>query len=153
MNELKVYLAGGFHRDWHTYVIRRCDDEAPGVFIFLNPTVSWDRKVEMKKSEEEKEEEDRKKTQSVWWPPDKFCIRKADIVFIYFEDYRCPGGLRGTGDVFEAGMCYALDKFTIVVNEVEHRYFRSISRVFTNFKTLEEGVSHLIKCAWVGGML
>jgi hypothetical protein len=151
MNSLiKTYLAGGFYGDWHKYVINRCDDEVPGIFTFLNPIVPWikDGNDELI-SEEEKEETDKKLTQSLWWPPDKFCVRMADIVFVYFRDYRPK--LLGVGEVFEIGMCFAWDKFTIVVNEVDHRYYRGVARMFPNFKTLKEGVDYLIHCAWVGG--
>jgi nucleoside 2-deoxyribosyltransferase len=148
-HEIRVYLAGGFHGDWHKYVISRCDEEAPGVFVFLNPLISWQKSGDEHKSEELKEAEDKDKTQSIWWPPDKYCVRVADIVFIYHQDYR-PHML-GTGEVFEAGMAYALDKFVICVNEIDHRYYRNISRVFPNFLTLKEGVDFLIGCAWVGG--
>jgi len=150
LSPLKVYLAGGFHQNWHDYVIRRCDEEASGVFIFLNPLISWQKSGDSPQiSEEEKERRDKECSQSIWWPPDKYCVRVADVVFLYYQDYRPK--LLGTGNVFEAGMCYALDKFTIVVNEIDHRYYRNISRIFPNFKTLKEGADYLISCAWIGG--
>lgn len=146
---LKVYLAGGFHTDWQEQVRRACEERAPGCFVILNPKKSWDGTV--RETEEKKEADDKALGRSPWWPADKFAVVKsADIVFFNIEAYINPAKLRGTGDIFEAGMCYAADKLVVYVNQVDHRYYRGIARLFQiNEATLEAGIDALIKLAWL----
>jgi nucleoside 2-deoxyribosyltransferase len=146
---LEVYLSGGFHSDWQDRVMNAC----AGLEIdFLNPlsketdpkTLEW---VNKPLTEEQKEEMDKTRTQSPWWPMDRLAIEEADVVFVYLEDYR-PAML-GTGTVFEMGMAYALGKVVIIVNEIEHRYYREFTRIFSSYPTLDAGIEALKKCIWL----
>jgi len=151
---LRVYLSGGFHPDkdgveWGAKVSKACQ----GLSIqFLNPlekernsnTNEW---RELHLTEEEKEEKSKARTQSPWWYQDKLAVEKADVIFCYLEDYR-PKVL-GTGTIFELGMAFALGKLVILVNKIEHRYYREFEHLFVSFKTLEEGIEFLKKCVWL----
>jgi hypothetical protein len=149
---ITVYLSGGFHTPWRKEIIEACKG-LPIVFLDplckeVGPDGKWKN---IHKLENEKEYEDKLINQSPYWYTDKLAVKNADITFVYFEDYgREEGKLRGTGDVFEAGMAFALDKLVICVNEVDHRYFRQLSRLFTTFDKLEEGIKYLKeKCTWL----
>ena len=153
MRKLCVYLSGGFHSDWQDVVMDACKNEP---INFLNPLEKEKKFIKehgaekwqnIDLTEEEKEEKDKARRQSPWWYQDKLAIEKADIVFCYLEDYRPK--LLGTGTVFELGMAFALGKLVIVVNQIEHRYYREFERLFTSFPTLVEGVEHLKKCGWL----
>jgi len=148
-SKLVVYLSGGFHSDWQKTVMDACK----GLPIhFLNPleketdpeTKQWKNKP---LTEEQKEEQDKDRRQSPWWPMDKLAVEKADVVFCYLEDYRPK--LLGTGAVFELGMAYALNKLVIIVNKVDHRYYREFERLFTSYNTLFNAIEALKKCAWL----
>lgn len=149
MKELNVYLSGGFHSDWQYRVMKACGGEA---IRFLNPlekevdpnTKKW-RNLSL--TEEEKEERDKKRLQSPWWYEDKLAIQKADVILCYLEDYRPK--LLGTGTVFELGMAFAQDKLVIIVNEIEHRYYREFERLFVSFKSLDGAIEHLKKLTWL----
>jgi nucleoside 2-deoxyribosyltransferase len=151
MEKVKVYLSGGFHSNWADRVIAACDPEQ---FLFLNPlekekdpaTNAWKN---LPLAEEEKEARSKAQTQSPWWPCDKLAVAKADVIFCYMEDYRPK--LLGTGAIFELGMAYAFGKLVILVNRVEHRYYREFEHVFTSFKSLDEGIEFLKKCSWLKG--
>jgi len=152
MREVCVYLSGGFHTQWRKEVMEAC----AGLPIrFLDPLSKEVGKDGLWKNihltEHEKEERDKTRVQSPWWGCDKLAIKICDILFVNFEDYgRGEAELRGAGDVFEAGMGYMADKLVIVVNQVEHRYFREFERLFTSFKSLEEGIRFLKeKCSWL----
>ena len=149
MDKVRVYLAGGFHTDWQKRVIKECgfDD-----FYFLNPLEKeTDNKTKQWKNisltEEEKEERSKLATQATYWFSDKLAVQKADIIFCYLEDYRPK--LLGTGMIFELGMAFALGKFVILINKIEHRYYREFEHLFTSFKTLEEGIEYLKKQSWL----
>jgi len=149
MRELAVYLSGGFHTEWQNQVMEACKDLP---IRFLNPleketdpkTKKWKN---LPMTEEQKEERSKKSTQAPWWPQDKLAIKIADVIFVNMEDYR-PKVL-GTGGVFEMGMAYMADKLVILVNKIEHRYYREYEHLFVSFKTLEEGIKFLKKCAWL----
>ena len=102
-------------------------------------------------TENEKEYDAKLEKQATYWYCDKLAIKIADIIFVYFEDYgREEGKLRGTGDVFEAGMAFMADKLVICVNEVQHRYFTGLEKLFITFSTLNEGIKFLKeKCCWL----
>jgi uncharacterized protein YneR len=152
MRELCVYLSGGFHGNWRNKVIKACE----GLPIrFLDPLAKekgtdgqW-KNIHM--TEDEKEYKSKLKTQATYWYCDKLAVKIADVVFVYFESYGFDAGkLRGTGDVFEAGMAFALDKLVIVVNEVDHRYFRELVKPFIEFSNLDEGIKFLKEqCSWL----
>lgn len=149
MNKVRVYLSGGFHSDWQKKVIKACGTDD---FYFLNPL---EKEVDLKSgeyekkyiSEETKEEMSQWQRQSPWWQQDRLAIEKADVVFAYWEDYRPK--LLGTGVAFELGISYALGKVVILVNKIEHRYYREFEHLFISFKTLEEGIEHLRKMSWL----
>ena len=152
MREVCVYLSGGFHTQWRKKVMEACK----GLPIrFLDPLSKEVGKDGLWKNihltDHEKEERDKTRVQSPWWGCDKLAFKIADIIFVNFEDYGWEEGkLRGTGDVFEAGMGYMADKLVIVVNQVEHRYFREFERLFTSFRYLDEGIAFLKeKCSWL----
>jgi nucleoside 2-deoxyribosyltransferase len=132
---LKVYLCGGFHTRWQDTVEDAC--RADG-FVFINPKLNWKR--DPSRTEEEAERSDKELTTSPWWPFDRLSIDKADIVFAYLEEYTSTSGRRGTGDIFELGMAFALGKIVICVNEVDHRYYRGIARLFLTFPSLNEAI-------------
>jgi len=143
---LRVYLAGGFHTEWQEQVKAACEEKAPGRFIFYNPKEGWEDSVRM--SEEDKEIRDKEYKTSPWWPLDRYAIEHSDIIFFNIEDYRPK--LLGTGDIFEAGMCYAWSKLVIYVNQIQHRYYRGIARNFpNNFERLEDGIACLLRAAWL----
>ena len=152
MREVCVYLSGGFHTQWRKEVMEACKGLPIRFLDPLSKEVGKDGQWKnIHLTEEQKEEMDKKRVQSPWWGCDKLAFKIADIIFVNFEDYgREEGKLRGTGDVFEAGMGYMVDKLVIVVNQVEHRYFREFERLFTSYKTLEEGIAFLKeKCSWL----
>lgn len=148
MERVRVYLSGGFHSDWQGVVMKECGDEK---FYFLNPLekeVGKDRKWKnIHLTEGQKEERSKANTQAPWWQQDKLAIEKADVVFCYLEDYRPK--LLGTGTIFELGMAFALGKVVIVVNRIEHRYYREFEHLFVSFKSLEEGIAALKKMSWL----
>jgi len=153
MEKVRVYLSGGFHSDWQDVVMKECGDEK---FYFLNPLEKETKFIEEQKAkkwkninltEEQKEEKSKQQTQSPWWEQDRLAIEKADVVFCYLEDYRPK--LLGTGTIFELGMAFALGKVVIVVNKIEHRYYREFEHLFVSFKSLEEGIAALKKMSWL----
>ena len=147
---LKVYLAGGFHTNWQDLVEAVLEERAPGCFIIMNPKKDWGDTPST--PEEQKEASDKTLTHSPWWPPDKFAIEKADVVFFNVEDYGSPEKMRGTGDIFEAGIAYALGKLVVFVNQVDHRYYRQFERLFQiNAKTLDMGIQKLLRLRWLAG--
>lgn len=152
MKEVCVYLSGGFHGNWRDRVMEDCKGMPIRFFDPLakekNDDGLW-KNIHM--TEDEKEYESKLKTQSTYWYCDKLAVKIADITFVYFESYGFDEGkLRGTGDVFEAGMAFALDKLVIAVNEVDHRYFRELVKPFITFSTLDEGIKFLKeKCSWL----
>lgn len=148
-NEVTVYLSGGFHTDWQKRVMKACEGYP---IRFLNPleketdpnTKKW-RNLPL--TEEQKEERSKAARQAEWWLLDKEAVRRSTIIFCYLEDYRPK--LLGTGAIFELGMAYALDKFVILVNDIEHRYYREFEHLFVSFPTLEEGIKFLQKSSWL----
>ena len=151
---IAVYLAGGFFTEWQQKVIEACKDLP---FWFLSPNKGWVEKAIIgpdatrlsQEVENKKEELDKAKRQSPWWHWDKLAIKNCDVLFLNCEDYKNFVGLRGTGDIFEAGMAWAQDKLVIFVNQVEHRYYRGIARNFLMFETLEEGIDCLKFGKWI----
>jgi len=143
VNKVSIYLSGGFHSDWAEKVRKETGEED---FNFLNPIKNVSSGY-LELSEEEKEEKSRNARQCLWWPQDKLAIEKADIIFCYLEDYR--PAILGTGMIFELGMAYALGKMVILINKIEHRYYREFEHLFISFKTLEEGINFLKRCNWL----
>lgn len=151
MDKVKVYLGGGFHTNWQERVMEACGQEN---FYFLNPlekekdpaTNAWKN---LPLTEEQKEARSKAQTQAPWWPADKLAVVKCDILFCYLEDYRPK--MLGTGMIFELGMAYALGKLVILINRVEHRYYREFEHLFVSFKSLDEGIEFLKKCSWLKG--
>lgn len=143
MDKVKIYLSGGFHSGWADKVRKEIGEED---FIFLNPIKNVSLGY-LELSEEEKEEKSRIAYQCPWWPQDKLAIEKADIIFCYLEDYR--PAILGTGTIFELGMAYILGKMVILINRIEHRYYREFEHLFISFKTLDEGINFLKKCSWL----
>ena len=153
IGKVRVYLSGGFHSDWQQQVMKAVGTER---FYFLNPLdkeTKFIKELGAKKwkninlTEKEKEKRSEKMRQSAWWQQDKLAIQKADVIFCCLEDYRPK--LLGTGTVFELGMAYMLSKAVILVNEIEHRYYREFERIFISFKTLGEGIEELKKFSWL----
>jgi nucleoside 2-deoxyribosyltransferase len=142
-NKIRVYLAGGFHSAWAKRVQKECGDED---FTWMNPIVNVTPGY-LPLSEQEKEERSKKQRQCPWWPQDRLAIQKSDIIFANLEDYR--PNLLGTGNIFELGMAYAWSKLVILVNQIEHRYYREFEHLFISFKTLGEGIEFLKKCYWL----
>lgn len=141
---LKVYLSGGFHSGWDLKVMQACGSDC---FAYLNPKFGWESSPSV--SQEEKEQRSIECYPNYWYV-DALAIKKCDIVFCILEDYR--PALLGTGTIFELGMAFALGKPAIVVNLVEHRYYRDISKLFVFVKTLDEGIVELLKYKWVSGV-
>jgi nucleoside 2-deoxyribosyltransferase len=139
----RVYLSGGFQSEWQTKVIAGCGED----FVFYNPK---DKSETYQKdlTEEEKERQEKSQRPCHWWAWDIYAIRKADIVFVYQEDYRPK--LLGPGNILELGMAIALNKLIIFVNELDHRYFNQFSDLgFPTFKTLDEGIQYLKSCKFL----
>lgn len=143
MRKIGVYLCGGFYGNWDSRVIGAVD---PDYFTFLNPRLGWSGIGKPKRTEEEREKEDLLLTQSPWWPIDRLAIEKCSVVFCYLQ-YNTPV----VGAIFELGMCYATGKPAIVVDEMNHRYYRGITRCFTRATNLEEGIEFLRNYAWLTG--
>lgn len=151
VGKVRVYLSGGFHTDWQQQVMAAVGTEK---FYFLNPlqkeTAVIDGKPQWKNiklTEEQKEERSIKQRQCPWWQQDKLAIQKADVVFCHLEDYRPK--MLGGGGIFELGMAYMLGKAVILVNKIEHRYYREFERLFISFPSLEEGIEELKKFGWL----
>lgn len=149
---ITVYLSGGFHGNWRDRVMQACEG-LPITFLDplakeLGPDGKWKN---IHKTEDEKEYLEVKESQATFWYCDKLAVKKSDIIFVYFEDYgREEGKLRGTGDVFEAGMAFMLDKLVICVNEVDHRYFKMLEKLFISFHNLDDGIKYLKEsCSWL----
>jgi len=149
MQKVRVYLSGGFHSDWQNRVRESVGTDD---FYFLNPleketdpkTKKWKN---LPLTEEQKEERSKGLKQSPWWQQDKLAVEKADVIFCYLEDYR--PNLLGPGAILELGMAYALGKAVILINNIEHRYYREFEHIFVSFKTLEEGIAELKKMSWL----
>jgi len=153
VSKVRVYLSGGFHTDWQLQVMGAVGTEK---FYFLNPLEKESKFIKelgatkwknINLTEEEKEERSIKQRQCPWWQQDKLAIQKADVVFCHLEDYRPK--MLGGGGIFELGMAYMLGRAVILVNKIEHRYYREFERLFISFKTLEEGIEELKKFSWL----
>lgn len=142
---IRVYLAGGFHTPWDSAVMSKVREVEPNKFQFLNPRDNWISGPKM--TEEEKEAKDKASGFPTYWAVDALAIKSSNVVFANLEDYRPQ--LLGPGVMFELGMAYAWHIPCIIVNQVDHRYYRAITKLFDPAKTLDEGIVKLLQYAWI----
>lgn len=145
MERIRVYLAGGFHTDWDIKVMASVQEKEPNKFFFLNPRRNWISGPNL--TEEEKEIKDKSSGFPTYWNVDVLAVKSSQVVFANLEDYRPQ--LLGPGVMFELGLAYAYHIPTIVVNQIDHRYFRAIAKLFDPAKSLDEGVVKLLQYAWI----
>jgi len=149
MRVVRVYLAGGFHTPWDLKVMTAVQAREPNKFFFLNPRSGWTEKSSgIHLTDEEKEVIDKAEDDfPTYWNVDALAVKSCDVMFANLEDYRPK--LMGPGVILELGMAYAFRIPAVVVNQVDHRYYRAISKLFDPARTLDEGIEKLLQYSWL----